>query len=300
MKLLTFQTAEGLELGIHTEQGVLDVTKAAQAVGKSEAVPQTIEAVWGGGDAALAVLKEVVDAVGQQKSENLYLAESGVKFGPSVPNPGKIICVGLNYRKHAAETGMPVPAYPILFNKYNNSIAAHGDEVELPSQSEQVDYEAELMIVIGKKAKNVSREEALSYVFGYSASNDLSARDLQFRTNQWLLGKSLDGFAPVGPYLVTADEVGDPNDLGIRCYVNGEERQNSNTSDMVFHCDEIISYTSQFMTLEPGDIILTGTPEGVIMGYPKDQQVWLKDGDEVTVEIDKLGRLTNRMRKSEK
>ena len=142
----------------------------------------------------------------------------------------------------------------------------------------------------------MSREDALERVFGYCCVNDLSARDLQNRTSQWLLGKSLDGFAPMGPYLVTADEVGDPNSLGIRLYLNGEIRQNSNTRDMIFPVDEIISYVSRYMTLEPGDVILTGTPEGVIFGYPDDKKVWLKPGDTVTVEIDRLGALTNRLK----
>src|SRR5690606_1723583 len=144
-------------------------------------------------------------------------------------------------------------------------IAAHQDVILLPFNARQVDYEAELGIVIGKTAKRVTKEEAYEYVFGYCAANDLSARDLQFRTNQWLLGKCCDGFCPVGPYLVTADEVGNPNALGIRTYVNGEIRQNSNTADMIFHCDELVSYISQHMTLYPGDLILTGTPEGVIL-----------------------------------
>ena len=148
--------------------------------------------------------------------------------------------------------------------------------------------------MIGKEAKYVSKEDALGYVFGYSNVNDLSARDLQLRTHQWLLGKSCDDFSPLGPYLVTADEVGNPNDLSIKTTVNGEVRQSSNTSDMIFHCDEIVSYISQHMTLVPGDIILTGTPEGVVLGLPEDQQVYLKPGDVVTIEIEKLGALTNR------
>ncbi|MNZ86756.1 Ureidoglycolate lyase [compost metagenome] len=151
------------------------------------------------------------------------------------------------------------------------------------------------MIVIGKKAKDVSKENALSHVFGYCNVNDLSARDLQLRTHQWLLGKSCDKFSPLGPYLVTADEVGNPNDLEIKCLVNGEVRQHSNTSDMVFYCDEIVSYISQHMTLVPGDIILTGTPEGVVLGYPPEKQVYLKAGDQVTIQIEKLGSITNTM-----
>lgn len=283
MKLLTFRTEEGLQSGVLTEKGVLPT-------------PVTIEQVLQGGPEALADLASYVKQALERESEHQFLKEEELQFGPCLPSPGKIICVGLNYRKHAEESNMPIPEYPILFNKFNNAIAAHQDVILLPFNARQVDYEAELGIVIGKTAKRVTKEEAYEYVFGYCAANDLSARDLQFRTNQWLLGKCCDGFCPVGPYLVTADEVGNPNALGIRTYVNGEIRQNSNTADMIFHCDELVSYISQHMTLYPGDLILTGTPEGVILGYPKEQQVWLKDGDEVTVEIDKLGRLTNRMK----
>lgn len=242
--------------------------------------------------AASAVAAQAVEL----KSSEYIIPESEVTYAAAVTKPGKIICVGLNYRRHAEETNAPIPQYPILFNKFNNTIAAHGDTVILPKVSTKVDYEAELVIVIGKQAKDVEEEKALNYVFGYCNVNDLSARDLQMRTHQWLLGKSCDGFSPLGPYLVTADEVGDPNKLAISCTVNGEVRQSSNTSDMIFNCKEIVSYISQYMTLEPGDIILTGTPEGVVLGYPEDKQVYLKDGDVVTIEIEKLGALTVTMK----
>ncbi|BCJ85649.1 fumarylacetoacetate hydrolase family protein [Effusibacillus dendaii] len=281
MKLLTFRSGKELKTGVKTDKGVLPV-------------PYSVDELLASEDAR-GKLTDFVNSKISGGADNLFLDEETLDLAPCVPNPGKIICVGLNYRKHAEESNMPIPEYPILFNKFNNSVSGHGDAVPLPHTSKQVDYEAELVIVIGKTAKRVTKEEALNYVYGYCAGNDLSARDLQFRTNQWLLGKSCDGFCPLGPYLVTADEVGNPNDLGIRAYVNGEIRQNSNTADMIFHCDEIVSYISEHMTLEPGDVILTGTPSGVIMGYPKEQQVWLKDGDEVTIEIDKLGRLTNRL-----
>ncbi len=207
----------------------------------------------------------------------------------------KIICVGLNYRKHAEETKAAIPEFPILFNKFHNTITAHGSEIAIPRTTTRLDYEAELVIVISKQAKYVPREEALNYVFGYCCVNDLSARDLQLRTPQWMLGKIGDGFSPIGPYLVTADEVGNPNELAIKARVNGELRQNSNTADMIFPCDEIVSYISQHLTLVPGDIILTGTPEGVVLGLPKEQRVYLQPGDVVTIEIEKLGSLTNRL-----
>lgn len=188
-----------------------------------------------------------------------------------------------------------MPEYPLLFSKFDNTIAAHNQVVNIPSDSTETDYEAELVIVIGKEARNVPKEKALDYVFGYCNGNDLSSRNLQFRTNQWLLGKTPDGFGPTGPYVVTSDEVGDPHQLQIKSFVNGELRQNSNTSFMIFKCDELISYISNYMTLNPGDIIFSGTPDGVALGYPVEERdkYYLKQGDEVTVEIDKLGKLTN-------
>lgn len=228
--------------------------------------------------------------------QNSAFNETSMRYSPCIPRDAKLICVGLNYKRHAEESGMSLPEYPVLFSKYNNALTGHGEEVPLPDVAEQYDYEAELGVVIGKQAKNISREQALEYVFGYCNVNDFSARDLQNRTSQWLTGKSLDGFFPVGPYLVTADEISDPHDLRIRCFVNGEKRQDSRTSDLIFKVDELISYISRYITLVPGDIISTGTPEGVILGYPKEKQEWLKPGDEVTVEIERLGRLMNTMK----
>ncbi|WP_284641251.1 fumarylacetoacetate hydrolase family protein [Paenibacillus silviterrae] len=297
MKLLTFIDNGSQQLGVKTDRGVVHITKALETVAAEGTIATNVHQVIEGGAAATAALQAFVDkALAAGGSEAYLLNEEELTLGPAVTHPNKIICVGLNYRKHAEETNAPIPQYPILFNKFNNTLTGHGADVPLPVRvTDKVDYEAELVIVIGKTAKYVSKEDALSHVFGYCNVNDLSARDLQLRTQQWLLGKSCDGFSPLGPYLVTADEVGNPNDLSIRCIVNGEVRQSSNTSDMIFHCDEIVSYISQHMTLLPGDIILTGTPEGVVLGYPPEKQVYLKDGDVVTIEIEKLGSLTNRM-----
>mgnify|MGYP001501980950 CR=1 FL=1 len=290
MKLLTFRSDSGLKLGVKTERGVLDVERS---IAPDDGIPCTIGDVLRGGDAGLRRLEAHVAAALERGREEWFLQEDELQWGPCVPHPGKIVCVGLNYRKHAEESNMPIPQSPVLFSKFNNTPAGHRQVVYLPAHSEQIDYEAELAIVVGRRAKNVLKREALGYVFGYCAANDLSARDLQFRTSQWLLGKNCDGFCPLGPYLVTADEVGNPNALRIRSYVNGEVRQDSNTADMIFPCDELVSYISHYMTLEPGDIILTGTPEGVIMGYPEERRVWLKSGDTVTIEIEKLGSLSN-------
>ncbi|MGM0876675.1 MAG: fumarylacetoacetate hydrolase family protein [Bacillota bacterium] len=290
MKLLTFKEKNKLKLGIKTVEGVLNIEKAAVYFNK--VVPNTMEEVINDRN-SLLVLESLTNQALENNDNQLFLEEESLVFGSAIPKPGKMICVGLNYQKHALESKMPIPEYPILFNKFDNTVSAHKETINLPYNSVEIDYEAELVIVIGKEAKRVSKETAMDYVFGYCNANDLSARDLQFRTNQWLLGKCCDGFSPLGPYLVTSDEVGDPNQLEIKTFVNGEVRQNSNTSDMIFKCSEIISYISEHMTLSPGDIIFTGTPEGVVLGYPESERVYLKEGDEVTIEIEKLGMLTN-------
>lgn len=291
MKLLTFEEDGQLKAGVKIDHGVLHVEKTA-ALFNAE-VPKEIKEMIKDNVRLIPLLESLIKKAVEENKEELFLEENDLIYGPAVPSPGKIICVGLNYKKHAEESNMPLPDYPILFNKYNNTIAATNEVITLPFNSKENDYEAELAIVIGKQAKNVTKDEALDYVFGYCNSNDLSSRDLQFRTHQWLLGKSCDGFCPIGPYIVTSNEVGNPNQLTIKATVNEEVRQNSNTSDMIFKCDEIVSYISEYMTLNPGDIILTGTPEGVAFGYPEDQRVYLKDGDQVTIEIEKLGKLTN-------
>lgn len=267
------------------DAGIVDMARA----GLTNDVMEVIE----GGAAKAAELERAIEGT-DLTAPGAVLDESSLEWGPCVTRPNKIICVGLNYRKHAEETNAPIPVYPILFNKFNNTLTGHLKPIAVPEATQKLDYEAELVVVIGKKAKNVAKENALEHVFGYACVNDLSARDLQLRTHQWLLGKTCDDFSPLGPYLVTADEVGNPNALAIRAIVNGEVRQNSNTSDMIFYVDEIVSYISRHMTLVPGDIILTGTPEGVVLGLPPERQVYLRPGDEVTIEIEKLGSLTNR------
>jgi 2-keto-4-pentenoate hydratase/2-oxohepta-3-ene-1,7-dioic acid hydratase in catechol pathway len=209
----------------------------------------------------------------------------------AIPRPGKIVCVGLNYRDHAAEGGMDLPKAPLLFAKWPNTLIGDRDAVVLPPESTQVDYEAELGVVIGTTAKRVSERDALDHVAGYICVNDVSARDLQFADGQWTRGKSPDTFCPVGPRLVPREEIGDPQALAIRCIVNGEALQDSSTAQMIFSVAEIIAYASQVITLEPGDLIATGTPAGV--GVFRDPKVLLQAGDEVSVEIEGLGTLTN-------
>jgi 2-keto-4-pentenoate hydratase/2-oxohepta-3-ene-1,7-dioic acid hydratase in catechol pathway len=292
MKLVTITKENKQSLGVKVEEGVIDIALAL-SIHPNENIPTEVMDVIEGGQEALFSLENYLGTLKIHSESSYVLSEKELNWGPCVTRPNKIICVGLNYRKHADETNSPYPEYPILFNKFNNTLTGHLCNIAVPKVTGELDYEVELGIVIGKSAKYISKEDALNHVFGYCTVNDLSARDLQLRTPQWLLGKSCDDFSPIGPYLVTADEVGNPNSLTLTTTVNGEVRQNSNTSDMIFYCDEIISYISQHMTLYPGDVILTGTPEGVVLGLPKEERVYLQPGDHVTVEIEKLGALTN-------
>ena len=208
---------------------------------------------------------------------------------PPVELPEKIICIGLNYRDHAAESGMQIPKEPVIFSKYRNALVGAGGPVVLPSNSAEVDYEAELAVVIGKRAKRVSVQDATACIGGYTIMNDVSARDWQFRTGQWLSGKSFDTFAPCGPCLVTPDDVPDPHALEIRLTLNGRIMQKSNTSNLIFGIPVLISYISHILTLQPGDIISTGTPSGV--GFARRPQVFLQHDDAVEIEIQKLGKM---------
>jgi 2-keto-4-pentenoate hydratase/2-oxohepta-3-ene-1,7-dioic acid hydratase in catechol pathway len=279
----TLQKPNGYGLGVRTERGVLDVVAAEQDL--KEGAPTTItDVLEGKGD--LAGLKRLTE----KAKDSHFVAIDKAAFGPCVTNPEKIIGVGLNYRKHAAETNSPLPKEPRLFTKFNTTLNSHGGVIGVSKEhAERFDYEAELVIVIGKVAREVSEADAAGVIFGYCTGNDFSARDLQ--ANSILLGKSLDGAAPIGPWLVTSD-LADGDNLKIECRVNGEVRQSSNTADMVFNCKQLVAYTSRYFTLKPGDIIFTGTPEGVILGRPKDKQVWLKPGDTVVTSIEKLGDLT--------
>ncbi|WP_017812187.1 fumarylacetoacetate hydrolase family protein [Paenibacillus shenyangensis] len=291
MKYVHYQVEGQDQLGIQLEKGILPLHVLESALPDGIRLPHTAMELL-----ETKMLHTSIEHLLHHhlsEYENSLLTEDQVQWLPCIPHPGKIICIGLNYRKHAAETNMPEPETPVVFSKFSDSVTAHLADIRIPESAKQLDYEAELCMVIGQIAENVSKENALDYVFGYCTANDLSARDLQMRTSQWLLGKTGAGFAPLGPYLVTADEVGNPNQLGIRAYVNDRQVQSSNTSDMIFHCDELIHYLSRHMTLQPGDIILTGTPEGVIMGLPESERQWLEAGDQVTIEIDRLGRLTN-------
>ena len=217
-------------------------------------------------------------------------AKDAYWFAP-VPRPGKLICIGLNYRDHAAESNMPIPKEPVVFSKFSTAVIAPGEPVVLPRTSTQVDYEAELAVVIGRRAKGISAVRALDYVLGYTCFNDVSARDFQFADGQWQRGKSCDTFAPMGPTIVTADAISDPHSLSIKLMLNGKTMQDSNTDQFVFGVPELIEFLSRTITLEPGDVIATGTPPGV--GFARKPPVFLKPGDKMIVEIESVGSLNN-------
>jgi 2-keto-4-pentenoate hydratase/2-oxohepta-3-ene-1,7-dioic acid hydratase in catechol pathway len=276
-------------LGVKTEKGILDVVEAAKILRMH--APDSIDDLLQNQDGPS--LNALVDAaVKSSAAHKAFLKEETIEYGPVVTRPEKIVCVGLNYRQHAMEIGSPIPKQPVLFNKFNTTLNHHNGTIKLPVDfANRFDYEVELVMAIGREAKAVSEADALSYVAGYATGNDFTARDLQLETGgQWMVGKTPDQFAPIGPYLVTADQI-DPDNLKLECRVNGETRQSSNTNDFIFNTRKMISYISRVITLKPGDIIFTGTPQGVIQGKPKDQQVWLKPGDKIACSLEKLGEL---------
>jgi 2-keto-4-pentenoate hydratase/2-oxohepta-3-ene-1,7-dioic acid hydratase in catechol pathway len=214
---------------------------------------------------------------------------SDVQLLPPIPNPEKIICIGLNYRSHAEEAGVEAPETPTFFAKFRNALVADGSEVALPAASGKVDYEAEVAFVIGRRAKDVSESDALDHVAGYMLLNDLSARDLQFATPQWIPGKVFDGSAPCGPALVTPDEAGPPDQIGIELKLNGEVMQSATTADLIHSIPALVAHLSTLLTLEPGDIVSTGTPAGV--GSVREPRVWLRPGDQIEISSPTLGTL---------
>jgi len=231
------------------------------------------------------------DALTQANERGWLVRSEDAYWLAPVPRPGKLICIGLNYRDHAAESNMPIPERPVVFSKFATAVIAPGEPVVLPTISSQVDYEAELAVVIGRRARNVRSSQALDYVLGYTCFNDISARDFQFADGQWQRGKSCDTFAPMGPTIVTADTVPDPHKLSIKLVLNGKTMQDSNTDQFIFGVPELIEFLSQTITLEPGDVIATGTPPGV--GFARKPPVFLKPGDKMEVVIESVGWLNN-------
>lgn len=240
------------------------------------------------GQSNIKKIEERLSDSGEAFSVNL----DEVVLKAPLPNPGKVVCVGLNYMDHCREQNVEPPKAPLIFSKWSSCVVGHGEDVILPMESKQVDYEAELGVIIGKEGKNIAEDNVFDHIFGYVIVNDISARDVQFADGQWARGKSYDTFAPCGPYLVTADEVNDPQSIAVQCTVNDTVLQDSNTNEMIFTIKEIIAYLSKGFTFEPGDLLSTGTPNGV--GVFREPQVFLEDGDEVIVEIEGLGTLKNR------
>jgi 2-keto-4-pentenoate hydratase/2-oxohepta-3-ene-1,7-dioic acid hydratase in catechol pathway len=268
---------------------VVDGDRWLPATEVVDGAPTTMAELIAGGPETLAALREGARAAGIADGGHL-LAEADL-LAP-VPRPGKIVAIGRNYREHAAEEGVEPPVAPLIFAKWPSSVVGPGEEVRWdPALTGQVDYEAELAVVIGRTARDIGVDDALGHVLGYTCLNDVSARDLQFGDGQWVRGKSLDTFCPMGPVLVTADEIDDPQDLAISCSVGGERLQDARTSAMYFGVAEIIAYCSRSFTLDPGDVIATGTPGGV--GVFRDPPRFLHDGDRMSVEIERIGVLEN-------
>ncbi|MFD0944577.1 fumarylacetoacetate hydrolase family protein [Savagea faecisuis] len=309
MKLITFETNGYRAIGAVLEENIIvDLHESYKAYLQSQNkyryeeianafVPSNMEAFLQGGEEAMEEAKKAIAFAEHQEdatTRKLIYARDAVKFLSPVNNPEKIICVGHNYREHILEMGREIPEFPVVFAKFANTIIGPEDDIPFYPISEQLDYEAEFVFIVGKEAKNVKEEDALDYVAGYSIANDVTYRDIQRRTLEWLQGKSVDGSAPIGPWMVTSDELTDPSGLGVTLKVNGEVRQQTNTENLVFTVQKLVAFLSNLMTLKPGDVVLTGTPGGV--GVAMDPPQFLKDGDVVTIEIDKVGVLENRVK----
>jgi 2-keto-4-pentenoate hydratase/2-oxohepta-3-ene-1,7-dioic acid hydratase in catechol pathway len=280
MKLVTFVSNGATRIGaLVGDDRIVDFSQV------DASLPTDMLSFLKGGKATQAAAQKAID--GGAKS----IALSDVKLLAPIPNPGKIICIGLNYSDHAAETGQPIPKFPIIFSKYSNTVIATSENIVLPRVTNEVDYEAELGFVIGKTAKYVKAADALDYVGGYLPINDVSARDYQNRTSQWTMGKTFDTFAPMGPALVTSDEIPNPGSLKISLTINGETLQNSNTDKLIFNVQQLIEALTEVMTLEPGDIVSTGTPPGV--GMARNPKRYMKADDVVDITIEGLGTLSN-------
>jgi len=282
MRLATIQTVSGPRAAVQVGTSFVDVNAT------DSTLPERVRQILGRGPAMLKMIEQAV-----QRPDAVKYPAAEVKLLPPIPNPAKIVCIGLNYRDHAAESGAPIPKDPVLFSKYATALIGHGAAIVLPPVSSEVDFEAELVIVVGKRGKNLTPEQAAGYVAGYTIGHDVSARDWQLKKDgkQWMVGKTFDTFAPTGPVLVTADEVPDPHKLAIKLRLNGQTMQDSNTSQMIFSVGAVLAYLSQVFTLEPGDLVFTGTPPGV--GFARKPPVFLKGGDVVEVEIEGLGVLRN-------
>ena len=282
MRLTTIHTSSGPRAVVLQGEHYVDLHAT------DPALPSSVRTLLEQGPGALKAAAEAA-----QRTIAVKHPVAGAKFLAPVPDPHKIICIGLNYRDHAIEGGKPIPREPVLFSKYATALIGHGENIVLPSVSKKVDYEAELVIVVGKGGRNLKAETAAAHAVGFTIGHDVSARDWQLEKDggQWMVGKTFDTFAPCGPHLVTADEVPNPAALPIRLRLNGETMQNSNTEQMIFNVGQLLAYLSEVFTLEPGDLVYTGTPPGV--GAARKPPIYLKGGDIVEVEIGGLGILRN-------
>jgi len=275
MKIATYQSAEGSGIGVVRDDQIVDLASCGLPGNMKDLLRAGID----------------VDAITAKLEGGRTLPLASITLLAPVPDPGKVLAIGLNYGDHIEESGMDAPKHQVWFNKQHNCINDPYAPINLPSVSPMLDYEAELCLVIGKTCKHVPRERAGEVIAGYFCGNDVSVRDWQLRAQTFQIGKSFDTHGPIGPYLVTPDEVGDPHALEIRCLVNGEERQHSNTKHLIFDCYDAVAHLSQAFTLDVGDVLFMGTPAGV--GAAMEPPVWLKEGDVVRVEIEKLGHIEN-------
>lgn len=307
MKLVTFTHKEKTRIGALEGEKVIDLhasfLKLLESKNEVRAnqiaeayIPADMVGFLEGGVKSLEYAKEAVEYALHNVHEELIFSADAVKMEAPVQQPKKIICVGHNYREHILEMGRELPSNPVVFAKFANTIIGPEDNIPHYPISDQLDYEAEFTFVVGKRAKNVSEDDALDYVAGYTICNDVTYRDIQRRTLQWLQGKSVDGSAPMGPWLVTSDELTNPSGLDITLYVNGEQRQHSNTENLVFSVQKLVEFLSNLMTLEPGDVVMTGTPGGV--GVAMDPQGFIQHGDVVRIEVDKVGVLENKVERA--
>jgi 2-keto-4-pentenoate hydratase/2-oxohepta-3-ene-1,7-dioic acid hydratase in catechol pathway len=282
MRLATLRTPAGPHAAVQVGDDYVDLPAT------DPSLPAGVRQLLEGGP---ELLRKAAAAAARPDAVRVRSAQA--RLLPPVPDPPKVVCIGLNYRDHAAEGGAPVPREPVLFSKFNTALVGPEEPIVLPPVSREVDYEAELVLVIGKRGRNVPTSSAREHLAGYTIGHDVSARDWQLKKDgkQWLAGKTFDTFAPLGPVVVTADEVPDPHALGIRLRLNGETMQDSNTREMIFRAEDLVAYISQVVTLEPGDLIFTGTPAGV--GFTRKPPVFLNPGDVVEVEIERLGVLRN-------
>lgn len=290
MRLVTYRTSSqaAWQAGIEQDGQIIAASAAYTYGDKAPTVRALLEAGPVGVAQALENARGIFAGGKEQAS-----ALQDVELGPPIPDPEKIICLGLNYADHAAESGQAVPSAPVLFAKYRNSLVGPRDNIVLPGNSEQIDYEAELAVVIGRTCKQVSEQDALNYIAGYTIMDDVSARDLQFLTSQWTTGKAIDTFAPMGPGIVPASEIPDPQALMVGARVNGQQLQHASTELMIFSVAKTIAFISSIMTLVPGDIISTGTPAGV--GSMRKPPIYLHEGDVVEIEIERIGTITNKV-----